>query len=57
MPKYSFAPQRRRRNPVGLILLLILVLFVGFLIWLGVRSNEVPQQRIEQDVTNAVLAR
>jgi hypothetical protein len=57
MPKYSFAPQRRRRNPLGLILLLILVLFLGFLIWLGVRSNEVPQQRIEQDVTNAVLAR
>ena len=55
MPKYSFAPQRRRRNPLGLILLLILVLFVGFLVWLGVRSNEVPQQRIEQDVTNAVL--
>jgi cytoskeletal protein RodZ len=57
MPKYSFAPQRRRRNPIGLILLLILVLFVGFLVWLGVRSNEVPQQRIEQDVTNAVLAK
>jgi hypothetical protein len=57
MPKYSFAPQRRRRNPLGLILLLILVLFIGFLVWLGVRSNEVPQQRIEQDVTNAVLGR
>jgi hypothetical protein len=57
MPKYSFAPQRRRRNPLGLIFLLILVLLVGFLIWLGVRSNEVPQQRIEQDVTNAVLAK
>lgn len=57
MPKYSFAPQRRRRNPIGLILLLILVFFIGFLVWLGVRSNEVPQQRIEQDVTNAVLAR
>ena len=57
MPKYSFAPQRRRRNPIGLILLLILVLFIGFLVWLGVRSNEVPRQRIEQDVTNAVLAK
>jgi hypothetical protein len=54
MPKYSFAPQRRRRNPIGLILMVLLVLFVGFLIWLGVRSNAVPQQRIEQDVTNAV---
>ena len=57
MPKYSFAPQRRRRNPIGFILLLILVLFIGFLVWLGVRSNEVPQQRIEVDVTNAVQGR
>jgi hypothetical protein len=57
MPKYSFAPQRRRRNPIGLLLILLLVLFVGFLVWLGVRSNEVPQQRIEQDVTNAVNGR
>lgn len=57
MPKYSFAPQRRRRNPLGLIFLLILVALVGFLIWLGVRSTAEPQQRIEQDVTNAVLAK
>ena len=57
MPKYSFAPQRRRRNPIGFILLAILVLFIGFLVWLGVRSNEVPQQRIEVDVTNAVQGR
>ena len=57
MPKYSFAPQRRRRNPIGFILLLILVLFIGFLVWLGVRSSEVPQQRIEVDVTNAVQGR
>jgi hypothetical protein len=57
MPKYSFAPQRRRRNPIDLILIVLLVLFVGFLVWLGVRSNEVPQQRIEQDVTNAVQGR
>lgn len=55
MPKYSFAPQRRRRNPIGFIFLVLVVLILGFLIWLGVRSNEVPQQRIEQDVTNAVL--
>jgi hypothetical protein len=57
MSKYSFAPQRRRRNPLGLILLAIPVLILGFLIWLGVRSDEVPQQRIEQDVTNEVLRR
>jgi hypothetical protein len=57
MPKYSFAPQRRRRNPIGLILLVILALFIGFLIWLGVRSTEVAPQRIEVDVTNAVQGR
>lgn len=57
MPKYSFAPQRRRRNPIGLILIVILVLLAGFLVWLGVRSTDVPQQRIEQDVTNAVNGR
>jgi hypothetical protein len=56
MPKYSFAPQRRRRNPIGFILLALLLLLVGFLIWLGVRSNDVPQQRIEVDVTNALPA-
>ena len=57
MPKYSFAPQRRRRNPIGLILMAILVLFIGFILWLGFRSNEVPQQKIEQDVTNEILGR
>jgi len=53
----SFPPPRRRRSPVGTILILIAILFVGFLIYLGVRSDEVPVQRIEQDVTNAVRAR
>ena len=53
----SFPPQRRRRSPVGMILLLLAAAFVGFLIYLGVRSDEVPVQRIEQDVTNAVRAR
>ena len=53
----SFAPTRRRRSPVGLILLLLLVLFVAFLVYLGVSRNEAPLQRMEQDVTNEVLAR
>jgi hypothetical protein len=53
----SFPPQRRRRSPVGMILLLLAAALVGFLIYLGVRSDEVPLQRIEQDVTNAVRAR
>ena len=53
----SFAPTRRRRSPVGLILLLLLVLVAFFLIYLGVANNETPLQRMEQDVTNEVLAR
>lgn len=53
----SFPPQRRRRSPVGMILLLLAAAVVGFLIYLGVRSDEVPLERIEQDVTNAVGAR
>lgn len=57
MPRYSFAPQRRRRSPVATILLALAVLLVGFLVYLGVRSDEVPTQKIEQDVTNAVLPR
>lgn len=52
----SFAPARRRRSPVGLILLIIVLLLVGFLAYLSMRDTEVPTQRIEQDVTNEVLA-
>ena len=53
----SFAPSRRRRSPLPMLLLILLVLFVGFLAWLGLRNNEVPTAKIEQDVTNEVLAR
>jgi hypothetical protein len=57
MPRTVFASQqRRRRSPVPIILLLILIAVIGFLIWLGIRTNEEPVQRIEQDVTNATLA-
>ena len=52
----SFAPARRRRSPAGLILLIIVLLLVGFLAYLSMRDTEVPTQRIEQDVTNEVLA-
>jgi hypothetical protein len=38
------------------ILLLVLVLLVGFLIYLTTIDAEVPTQRVEQDVTNEVLA-
>jgi len=57
MRRTSFAPTRRRRSPVPAFLLLILVLILGFLAYLGLRDNEVPTERIEQDVTNEVLAR
>ncbi|HYI48066.1 MAG TPA: hypothetical protein VEX35_06330 [Allosphingosinicella sp.] len=57
MPRTSFPPQRRRRSPIGLILILLAILIVGFLVYLGLRSDEVPVQRIEQDVTNVVLGR
>lgn len=52
----SFAPQRRRRSPLPIILLILLALFIGLLVWLGTRNTEVPTQRIEQDVTNEALA-
>jgi len=40
-----------------MILLLLAAALIGFLIYLGVRSDEVPVQRIEQDVTNEIRAR
>jgi hypothetical protein len=39
-----------------MILLVVLVLLIGFLVWLSTLNTEVPTQRVEQDVTNAVLA-
>ena len=57
MPRTSFPPQRRRRSPVGMILILLAAALIGFLIYLGVRSDEVPLERIEQDVTNELRPR
>lgn len=54
----AFAPPpRRRRSPLPTILILILVALVGFIVWLSMMDTEVPTQRIEQDVTNAALAK
>lgn len=50
-------PPRRRRSPLPAILLVILFLLVGFLIWLSMVDTEVPTRQIEQDVTNAALAK
>ena len=49
-------PPGRRKSRAPAILLILLILVIAFLIWLGTRNNEVPQQRIEQDVTNEALA-
>lgn len=57
MPRYDFGPTRRRRSPVGIILILLLVALVGLLLYLGLRNNEVPTAKIEQDVTNEIQAR
>ena len=56
MRRSSFAPVRRRRSLWPMLLLTLLMLMVGFLIYLSTVDTEVPTQRIEQDVTNEVLA-
>jgi hypothetical protein len=48
---------RRRRSPLPAILLVLLIAFIGFLVWLSTRDTEVPTRTIEQDVTNAALAK
>jgi len=57
MRRTSFAPTRRRRSPVGMILLLLLAALIAFLVYLGLADDEVPLERIEQDVTNEIPAR
>ncbi|MEA3053233.1 MAG: hypothetical protein QOG72_2136 [Sphingomonadales bacterium] len=49
-------PPRRRKSVLPKLLIALLLLFLGWLVWLGTRVNEVPTQRIEQDVTNEALA-
>jgi hypothetical protein len=49
-------PQRRRKSPFPLILLILLALLIGAMFWLASRNTEEPVQRIEQDVTNEALA-
>jgi hypothetical protein len=56
MPQARFEPVRRRRSPLPMLLLILAVLLIAFLVWLGLRSHEVPTHLIEQDVTNEVLA-
>jgi hypothetical protein len=55
-PVYDFGPRRRRRSPLPTILILLLVLLVGTLVYASTIDTEVPVAKIEQDVTNEVLA-
>ncbi|HWT13792.1 MAG TPA: hypothetical protein VN231_13650 [Allosphingosinicella sp.] len=57
MRRTSFAPTRRRRSPLPMLLLVLLLLLLGFLIYLSTVDTEVPTERVEQDVTNEVLAK
>jgi O-antigen ligase len=49
-------PPGRRKSRAPIILLILVVLLIAFLVWLSTRNTAVPQQRIEQDVTNEALA-
>ncbi len=53
----SYVPPRRRRSPFPMILIALLVLLIGFAVWLSTVDTEVPTRKIEQDVTNEALAR
>ena len=57
MRRTLITPQRRRRSPLPAILILLLVLLVGGAIYLSTVDTEVATQRIEQDVTDAALAK
>jgi hypothetical protein len=48
---------RRRRSPLPAILLILLVALIGLLVWLSTVDTEVPLRTMEQDVTNAALAK
>jgi len=47
-------PNRRRRSSVKPLLLILLVLLIGFIFYLSTVDTEVPAERIEQDVTDAL---
>lgn len=56
MRRTSFATPRRRRSMLGPILLVLIALVIGFLVYLSTVDTEVPTSRVEQDVTNEILA-
>ena len=52
MPRTSFAPTRRRRSPVPIILIILAILFLGLLVYAWAKDKNVAPTRIETDVTN-----
>jgi hypothetical protein len=52
MPRASFAPTRRRRSPVPIILIILAILFLALLVYAWAKNKEVAPTRIETDVTN-----
>lgn len=57
MPRTILTPQPRRRSRLPIIVAVLVILLVGGLIYLSTADTEVPQQRMEQDVTNEALAK
>jgi len=57
MRRTTFAPTRRRRSPLPAIALVILLLVIGLIVWAAMKDTEVPLRTIEEDVTNAALAK
>lgn len=57
MRRSMLSPARRRRSPLPMILLALLVLVVGGAFWLSTLDTEVPTSRIEQDVPDEALAK
>ncbi len=55
-PRYDFGSQRRRRSPLAMIAILLLILVVGLLVYASTVDTEVPVGPMSQDVTNEVLA-
>jgi sensor domain CHASE-containing protein len=52
MRRTSFAPPRRRRSPVPILLSILAALILALLIYAWAKNSEVAPARIEQDVTN-----
>lgn len=52
MRRTSFAPTRRRRSPVSIILIILVLLLVALLVYAWAKNGEVAPAKIEQDVTN-----